>query len=177
MDSFNLLEFSNNSFSQTQRCNTLDHYYSMAKRNLVFNEVDSENECQGVFTNNDLTLHLSFIKSCNQLFVRNFELHQVVRRIELSNSSLPRMMQLMPSSIPFICVSMKDNSVKLIDFMNDANQASIETLHEELTSLKICPNGRYVLTAGNRGDVCLWSIKKKILAPEAINDAIRTNNA
>ena len=42
MDSFNLLDYSNNSYSQTRRCNTLDHYYSMAKRNLVYNEVEPE---------------------------------------------------------------------------------------------------------------------------------------
>ena len=62
----------------------------MSKRNLVFNEVNREHECDGVFANNDLTIHLSFIKSCNQLFIRNFELHQVVKRIEMSNVCLPR---------------------------------------------------------------------------------------
>jgi len=41
--------------------------------------------------------------------------------------------------------------------------------------MKICPNGRYVLTAGNRGDVSLWSVSKKILGPEVINDAIKTD--
>jgi WD40 repeat protein len=62
MDSFNLLDFSSNGYSTTQRCNTLDHYYSMAKRNLVYNEVDPNHECEGVFVNNDLTLHLCFIR-------------------------------------------------------------------------------------------------------------------
>lgn len=81
----------------------------------------------------------------------------------------------MPGSVPFICVVLKDNSIKLIDYMNEANQASIQTMHEELTCMKICPNGRYVLTAGNRGDVSLWSINKKILAPEAMYDAIKVD--
>lgn len=62
MDSFNLQDYVNNGYSQTKRCNTLDHYYSMAKRNLVYNEVDPNNECEGVFANNDLTLHLCFIR-------------------------------------------------------------------------------------------------------------------
>lgn len=174
MDSFNALDYASNSYMQTQRCNTLDHYYSMAKRNLVYNEVNVNHECEGVFANNDLTLHLSFIRMCNQLFIRNFELHQVIRRIEMSSNSLPRSMQLMPS-VPFVCVTLQDNTVKLIDFMNEANQASIQTLHEELTSMKVCPNGRYILTAGNRGDVCLWSVNKRILAPEAMRDAVRTD--
>ena len=75
MDSFNLLDYVSNSFSQTKRCDTLDHYYSMAKRNLVYNEVSKEHECEGVFAKNDLTLHLSFIRQSNQLVLRNFELH------------------------------------------------------------------------------------------------------
>jgi WD40 repeat protein len=66
----------------------------------------------------------------------------------------------MPGNSPFVCVSLLDNSIKLIDFMNEENQSSIETMHEELTAMKVCPNGRYVLTSGNRGDVSLWSIKK-----------------
>ena len=124
MDSFNLLDYANNSYSQTRRCNTLDHYYSMAQRNLVYNEVESEHACGGVFANNDLTLHLCFIKMCNQLFIRNFELHQVVKRIDMG-SSLPMQIQLMPGTSPFICASFKDNSIKLIDFMNQENQAKI----------------------------------------------------
>lgn len=65
MDSFNMQDYVSNSYSQTRRCNTLDHYYSMAKRNLVDNEVEQMNECFGIFANNDQTLHLSFIKQCN----------------------------------------------------------------------------------------------------------------
>jgi hypothetical protein len=133
-------------------------------------------ECQAVFTNNDLSLHLSLIKECNMLFIRNFELHQVVKRIELSQTSLPIQMQLMPTSIPFIAVAFRDGSIKLVDFMNEANQASIQTLHEDLTMMKVCPNGRYVMTAGNRGDVCLWQINKRIHAPAAMDDAVRYDN-
>ena len=106
MDSFNLLDYVSNGFAQTRRCNTLDHYYSMAKRNLVYNEVDPLHECEGVFTNNDLTLHLSWIRQCNFLFIRNFELHQVVKRFEMSSSSVPKSMQLMPGNTPFVCVAL-----------------------------------------------------------------------
>jgi len=74
----------------------------------------------------------------------------------MSGNSMPLQMQLLPGASPFICVSFRDNTIKLIDFMNDANQSKIQTLHEELTTMKLCPNGRYVLTAGNRGDVSLW---------------------
>ena len=77
-------------------------------------------------------------------------------------------MQLLPGTSPFVCVTLSDNSVKLIDFMNEENQSSIDTLHENLTTMKVCPNGRYVLTAGNRGDVCMWAINKKILGPDTM---------
>ena len=50
---------------------------------------------------------------------------------------------------PFVCISFNDNTVKLIDFMNEANQTKLETMHDELKTMKVCPNGKYVLTAGN----------------------------
>jgi hypothetical protein len=78
MDSFNALDFVENNFVQTKRCNTLDHYYAMSKHNLVHNEVDPSHECEGIFSKTDLTIHLSFIRRSNYLFVRNFELHQII---------------------------------------------------------------------------------------------------
>lgn len=59
---------------------------------------------------------------------------------------------------PFICVALSDNTLKLIDYMNEDNQSSILTMHEQLVTMKVCPNGRYVLTGGNSGDISVWSI-------------------
>lgn len=133
-------------------------------------------ECEGVFSKNDLTLHLSFIRMSNQLIIRNFELHQVVKRIEMSGTSLPVTMQLMPTgNSPFVCVALRDNSLRLIDYMNEDNQSHVQTMHDELKTMKVCPNGRYVLTGGNRGDISLWKLSKKILQPEAYEDAVRTD--
>lgn len=75
MDSFNALDFIENNYTQAKRCNTLDHYYSLAKKNLVNNEVDPSHECEALFSKTDMNLHLSFIRRSNQLFIRNFELH------------------------------------------------------------------------------------------------------
>ena len=75
MDSFNMLDYVDNSFTESKRCTTLDHYYSTAKRNLVFNEVTVENQCEALFANHDLALGIAFIKKCNYVFLRNFELH------------------------------------------------------------------------------------------------------
>ena len=148
----------------------------MAKRNLVYNEVDPSHECEGVFCKNDLTLHLSFIRQSNMLMIRNFELHQVVKKIEMSSTSLPVTMQLMPhGSSPFICIALQDKSLKLIDYMNEENQTQIQTMHDELKSMKVCPNGRYVLTGGNRGDLTLWAIHKKISEPRAYTEAVRAD--
>jgi hypothetical protein len=146
MDSFNVLDYVDNSFTESKRCNTLDHYYSMAKRNIVRNEVDKDNLCQGMFSNSDLTLHISFIAKVPYLFVRNFELHQVVRRIPLT--SLPLSMSLTPNS-PFFIVVQADGVLKMIDSVNIENTSEIRTTHEEVKVMKICPNGRYVLTGGS----------------------------
>ena len=87
MDSFNVLDYVDNNFTESKRCNTLDHYYSTSKRNLVYNEVQQENFCEGIFSNMDLAIFVGFIRKSNFLFIRNFELHQVVKRISLN--SLP----------------------------------------------------------------------------------------
>lgn len=83
MDSFNILDYADNGFTESKRCNTLDHYYSISKRNTVFNEVNPENECVALFSNMDLHLLITFIRKCNYIFLRNFELHQVVKKIQL----------------------------------------------------------------------------------------------
>lgn len=31
--------------------------------------------------------------------------------------------------------------------------------------MKLCPNGKYVITGGNHGDVCMWEIKKYTINP------------
>lgn len=48
----------------------------------------------------------------------------------------------------------------MIDIINEENTSMIKTIHEEAKVMKICPNGKYILTGGNKGDICLWSIKK-----------------
>lgn len=85
MDSFNVQEYVENCFTEAKRVNTLDHYYNAAQRTLVFNETNSENEVEACFLNNDLASYLCYIRKCNSLFVRNFELHQVVKKIDLSS--------------------------------------------------------------------------------------------
>lgn len=83
MDSFNIQEYVDNFFTETKKVNTLDHYYSLAKRNIVHNEKTPENETDAVFLNNDLASYLCFVRKSSNIFIRNFELHQVVKRIQI----------------------------------------------------------------------------------------------
>lgn len=129
------------------------------------NSVDPLNQVTGLFSNTDLTIHLSFIAKSPHIFMRNFELHQVVRRIELN--SLPLQMGTTANSM-FMIVLQQDNVLKMIDMVNSENTSEIRTTHEQASCMKICPNGRYVLTGGARGDVCLWSINKREVKPEDI---------
>jgi len=50
--------------------------------------------------------------------------------------------------------------MKMIDLVNEENTSEIKTIHEESKLLKVCPNGRYILTGGDKGDICIWSISK-----------------
>jgi WD40 repeat protein len=52
----------------------------------------------------------------------------------------------------------------MVDFVNPENTSEVQTIHEEVTVLKMCPNGRYVITGGHKGDVCLWNIKRRDMA-------------
>ena len=122
MDSFNVLDYVDNSFTESKRSNTLDHYYSTAKRTAVVNEVDPLNLCEGLFTNGDLTLHLSFIAKTPYVFLRNFELHQVVRKVPLN--SLPVALSIAPTS-SFFVVLQADNVVKMVDTVNVENTSEV----------------------------------------------------
>lgn len=48
----------------------------------------------------------------------------------------------------------------MIDMVNSENSSEIQTIHEESKIMKICPNGRYILTGGSKGDICIWNVKK-----------------
>ena len=158
MDSFNAQEYVDNCFTETKKVNTLDHFYSLAKRNLVYNEVSFENETEAAFLNNDLASYICYVRKSNNLFIRNFELHQVVKRIQLP--ALCLQMQIAPGSSPYVFAILDDNTVRMIDFVNEANQTSIKTIHDHVKSLKVCPNGRYVMSAGDKGDVVIYSVRR-----------------
>jgi hypothetical protein len=34
--------------------------------------------------------------------------------------------------------------------------------------MKVCYNGRYILTGGSGGDISLWNIKKREVTPEEV---------
>ena len=57
-------------------------------------------------------------------------------------------------------MALQDGKIKLLDFMNEKNQSDIQTMHQELKCIKVCPNGRYVISGGDQGDISLWKIDK-----------------
>jgi len=61
MDCFNALDYIKNNYSESKNL-TLDHYYSIKKRENVENTQKEENECMGVFLPNDMSLYICFIK-------------------------------------------------------------------------------------------------------------------
>lgn len=48
----------------------------------------------------------------------------------------------------------------MIDLVNEENTTEVSTIHEEVRMMKLCPNGKYVMTGGSKGDVCIWNLKK-----------------
>ena len=133
------------------------------------NLVDALNHCEALFSNADLTLHISYIAKAPHLFIRNFELHQCVKRVELS--SIPLQIGMLPNNAGNTCwlvVLQANNVVKMIDMVNTENTSEMMTTHEEVKIMKVCYNGKYILTGGSRGDICLWNIKKREVSPEEV---------
>jgi len=114
MDSFNLIDYIENNFAEARRTNTLDHYYQTApRRTLVQNDVAPENEVEGIFASNDLAISICCIKKCNYLFFRNFELHQVTKKVELGH--VPLSLQIsVNSGFVFVLLKGMTNYVKLL---------------------------------------------------------------
>jgi WD40 repeat protein len=158
MDSFNLLDYITNGFTEAKRTMTTDHYYSTSQqRKTIFNHILQENSCNGIFAHNDLNTYICYIRQCQNIFFRNFALHQVVKRIELD--SLPRQIEFSPTS-HFFYVLQADNVIKMIDSVNEENTSSILTIHEEAKTLTVCPNGKYLITGGSKGDICIWAVNR-----------------
>lgn len=60
----------------------------------------------------------------------------------------------------FIFLLLSDASLKMMDTINPVNTTEIKTIHEEAKIMRVCPNGKYILTGGNKGDIAIWNVKK-----------------
>jgi hypothetical protein len=65
-----------------------------------------------------------------------------------------------PGSTPFVYVTTEDNKLNMVDFVNDANRTIVDLIHDEVCAMKVCPNGRYVLTGGDKGDIVMWKVRR-----------------
>jgi hypothetical protein len=65
-----------------------------------------------------------------------------------------------PGSAPYVYMLLESNELQQLDFVNESNTVVVKTMHERARNLKVCPNGRYLLTAGNRGDIAIWSVTR-----------------
>ena len=70
-------------------------------------------------------------------------------------------MQIGPGSAPYVFLIQEDNTVRMIDFVNEANQTKIQTIHDQVKYMRVCPNGRYVLSGGDKGDIIIYSVKRQ----------------
>lgn len=102
--------------------------------------------------------YICYVRKSNNLFIRNFELHQVVKRISL-NCTI-RQMEMAPGTAPYVMLLTSNNSLLMIDFVNEDNQTEKVTVHDRACLMKMCPNGRYVLTGGDKGDLLVYKIKR-----------------
>jgi len=84
-------------------------------------------------------------------------------------------MQIAPGSAPYVFIIGDNNHLTMIDFVNENNNTTLKTIHDSVKLLKVCPNGRYVLTAGDKGDIIIYSVKRsrpEIEGPPDLNGTI-----
>ncbi len=65
-----------------------------------------------------------------------------------------------PGNTPFFFVTCEDNTISMVDFVNEENRSKVELILDEVRSMKVCPNGRYVLTGGDKGDIVVWKVRR-----------------
>ena len=70
-------------------------------------------------------------------------------------------MQIGPGSAPYVFLILDDNTIQMIDFVNEANKTVLKTIHDEVRYMRVCPNGRYVLSGGDKGDIILYSVRRQ----------------
>ena len=68
----------------------------------------------------------------------------------------------------WLTVLQANGAIRLIDMVNTENFTEMQTTHEEVKIMKVCYNGRYILTGGSGGDISLWNIKKREVSPEEL---------
>lgn len=69
-------------------------------------------------------------------------------------------MQIAPGSAPYVYFIGDNNCLVMVDFVNESNNTTVKTIHDSVELLKVCPNGRYVLTAGDKGEVVIYSVRR-----------------
>lgn len=125
----------------------------------MHNEVSEENQVEVGMLNNDLASYVCYVRKSPNLFIRNFELHQVVKRIELH--ARIQQLEMAPGNAPFLYVTCEDNTLNMVDFVNEANRSQVDLIHDSVRSMKVCPNGRYVMTGGDKGDIVVWKVRRQ----------------
>jgi hypothetical protein len=76
-------------------------------------------------------------------------------------------MQIAPGSAPYVFLIGDNNTLVMLDFVNEENCTKIKTIHDKVRLLKVCPNGRYCLTAGDKSEIIIYSVRRQRPGAEA----------
>ena len=50
-------------------------------------------------------------------------------------------MQMAPGSAPYVYLTSEDNTLTMLDFVNEANKTTVKLIHDEVCAMKVCSNG------------------------------------
>ncbi len=162
MDTFNLSEYENNGFSETKTADkSLNTYYAASNpaARATAGADKLAREVMGDFAYTETGVVICAQKRSMNVFVRNYVMHQVLRRVAFDS---PLLTLDVNTSRPHILVGTENNRLKVVDYADESGQESIDLACDSYHAFQgavFCAHGMVVALAGP--ELLVYLIKPK----------------
>ena len=152
MDIFNISEFVENNFKEVKIENSLSNYYNPPKV-LNVNAPCVDNDCHALFSQVESGIYACFIKKSANIFIRNYELHQVWKRIDIQ--SVPRDFAFFTGGTTF-AVALDNGHVRLQDYIREEYAQDFDTGCRDINQLQLILNKE--IAVASTGEIILYRL-------------------
>ena len=148
MDAFNLTEYEANGFRETgTEDKSLNAYYNAKTApKTQLPRVEQQKEVFGNFSSVESGIVVCTQSKTNNIYVRNYVLHQVVKRITLDS---PLLCFDLCSGKPQVLVALTNGKIKILDYTNEneATELSCDSYHA-FQGIQFCSYNMIATIAG-----------------------------